>query len=64
MISVAFLNFSLLQILKNSERARMIFVHMREYLEEKSAQKFVSVDDWKRHFDDIEVSIGEDSIPS
>ncbi|GMT24926.1 hypothetical protein PFISCL1PPCAC_16223 [Pristionchus fissidentatus] len=41
-------------ILKNSERARMIFVHMREYLEEKKAQKFVSVDDWKRHFDDIE----------
>ncbi|RCN47689.1 thioredoxin [Ancylostoma caninum] len=41
-------------ILKNSERARLVFIHMREYLESRRNRRMVSVDDYKRQFENVE----------
>ena len=44
------------QILKSSERARLVFSHLREYLDARRSQRIVSVDDYKRQFENVEVS--------
>ncbi|KAE9416511.1 hypothetical protein Angca_002586 [Angiostrongylus cantonensis] len=41
-------------VLRNSERARMIFAHLREYLEQRRDDNLVSVDDYKRQFENVE----------
>ncbi|VDM74963.1 unnamed protein product [Strongylus vulgaris] len=41
-------------ILKNSERARLVFIHMREYLESRRDHRMVSVDDYRRQFESVE----------
>ncbi|KHJ99269.1 hypothetical protein OESDEN_00733 [Oesophagostomum dentatum] len=41
-------------ILKNSERARLVFIHMREYLDSRRDRGVVPVDDYKRQFESVE----------
>ncbi|XGW28078.1 hypothetical protein V3C99_008131 [Haemonchus contortus] len=41
-------------ILKNSERARLVFIHMREYLESRKSRNAVPVDEYKRQFENVE----------
>ncbi|PAV89759.1 hypothetical protein WR25_22417 [Diploscapter pachys] len=41
-------------ILRNSERARLVFTHMREFLEARSRNGFVPVEDYKRQFENVE----------
>ncbi|TMS38076.1 hypothetical protein L596_004879 [Steinernema carpocapsae] len=42
-------------ILKNSERARLVFSHLREFLRTKSDLQQVFANDWEHHFNSVEV---------
>ncbi|KAK0398495.1 hypothetical protein QR680_002620 [Steinernema hermaphroditum] len=41
-------------ILKNSERARLVFSHLREFLRTKNDTQLVSTSDWEHHFNSVE----------
>ncbi|CAD6194486.1 unnamed protein product [Caenorhabditis auriculariae] len=41
-------------ILRNSERARLVFTHMREYLEGRRSVGAVSTDEYRRQFENVE----------
>ncbi|KAK6047164.1 hypothetical protein COOONC_15331 [Cooperia oncophora] len=41
-------------ILKNSERARLVFIHMREYLESRKPRNAVPVEEYRRQFENVE----------
>ncbi|CAJ0931382.1 unnamed protein product, partial [Mesorhabditis belari] len=41
-------------ILKNSERARLVFTHLREWLDSRRSFGHISVDEWRRQFDTVE----------
>ncbi|CAB3409705.1 unnamed protein product [Caenorhabditis bovis] len=41
-------------ILRNSERARLVFTHMREFLESRRNSGMVSVDEYRRQFESVE----------
>ncbi|PIO65256.1 Erv1 / Alr family protein [Teladorsagia circumcincta] len=41
-------------ILKNSERARLVFIHMREFLESRKARNAVPVEEYRRQFENVE----------
>lgn len=41
-------------ILKNSERARLVFIHMREFLEARRSRRAVPVDEYRRQFENVE----------
>ncbi|KAK6031649.1 Erv1 / Alr family protein [Ostertagia ostertagi] len=41
-------------ILKNSERARLVFIHMREFLESRKTRNAVPVEEYRRQFENVE----------
>ncbi|KJH48578.1 Erv1 / Alr family protein [Dictyocaulus viviparus] len=41
-------------ILKNSDRARLIFIHMREFLKSRRNLNTIAVDEYKRQFENVE----------
>lgn len=43
------------QILKSSERARLVFSHLREFMDSRRSQRIVSTDDYRRQFENVEV---------
>lgn len=44
----------MLEVLRNSERARMVFAHLKELMDKKPG--VISVSEWKNQFENIEVA--------
>uniref|UniRef100_A0A1I7WWT4 Cullin domain-containing protein n=1 Tax=Heterorhabditis bacteriophora TaxID=37862 RepID=A0A1I7WWT4_HETBA len=42
--------------LVETERARLVFTHMREFLESRQNQRIVGVEDYRRQFENVEVA--------